>query len=55
MVTVMDTVTGIQNLDVAVCISHSANIVGKGMHSTFLTPTPSPLYGNQSGRRKTEF
>ena len=32
----MDMVTRIQILDQAVCISHSANILGKGMHPTIL-------------------
>ena len=32
----MDTVIGVQNLDKAICISHRANILGKGMHPTIL-------------------
>ncbi len=34
----MDTVTQVQILDEAVFISHNANIFGKGMHPTILSP-----------------
>ena len=34
----MDTVTRVQILDEAVCISHSTNTIGKGMYPTILTP-----------------
>ncbi len=37
----MDTVTQVQILDEAVCISHSANILGKTMYPTI----PSPAMG----------
>ena len=32
----MDTATRVQILDEAVCISHSDNALGKGMHPTIL-------------------
>ena len=38
----MDIATQVQNLDEAVCISHSANTVGKGMYPIIL---PSYSYG----------
>ena len=34
---VMDTATQVQMLDEAVCISHSANILGKGMNPPIFT------------------
>ena len=34
----MDTVTWVQNLDVAVCISYCANTLGKGMNPITLSP-----------------
>ena len=35
---VTDMVTSVQNQDKAVCISHSANTLGKGMNPTILSP-----------------
>ena len=37
----MDTVTRVQILYEGLCISHSTNIHGKGMHSTILLPPMS--------------
>ena len=37
----MDMVTQVQILDKAVCISHSANTLGKGMNPTILSPAMS--------------
>ena len=48
-----------QNLNKAVCITHSANILGNGMNSTILPPVNSraewglePWYGNCFRRRE---
>ena len=37
----MDSVTRVQNLDKAVCISHHANTFGKGMNPTIILPAMS--------------
>ena len=37
----MDTVTRVQTLKEAACISQSTNILGKGIHPTFLPPAMS--------------
>ena len=34
----MDSVTQVQNLDEAICISYSVKAFGKGMHPTSLPP-----------------
>ena len=39
----MDMATQVQILDKAVCISHSANTIGKGMHPTIFPSTMSKL------------
>ena len=36
-VTEIDSVNGVQILDTAVCISHAANVFGKGMNPTMLS------------------
>ena len=44
----VDAVTRVQNLDKAVCISLSANTLGKGMNPAILTPAISKLEGTLS-------
>ena len=41
----MDTATRIQFLDEAVCISHSANTIGRGMAPNFLLPAKDKIVG----------
>ena len=41
----MNTTTRVQNLKEAVCISHGANIFGKGMNPTILPPAIGKYWG----------
>ena len=41
----MDTITRVQTLGEAVCISHSANTIGKGMNTTILLPAMGKTVG----------
>ena len=41
----MDLATRVQILDEAVCISHSANILEKGMNPTILPPSMGNIVG----------
>ena len=42
----MDTATRVQILDYTVCISHSADISGKGMNPTILLPSMGKIVGH---------